>query len=121
MVYISHGVAPLIGYLCGYMAKKQEQARVVDMKTGEVKQTGRCWGIWGDVPLKTLGVFEVDPEAWDTFHAFLRKFNNSSFLASLPRGQSAWVWLDGEEFVRAALCDLPGVRVKWLHDEVLDD
>jgi hypothetical protein len=45
------GTARLLQYLCKYVAKRQPARHPIDPETGEISNTGRMWGAWGEVPL----------------------------------------------------------------------
>lgn len=46
-----HSRIALMSYMAKYMCKA---GRGVDRSTGEIMETGRTWGIWGDIPERVL-------------------------------------------------------------------
>lgn len=53
------GVGKLMRYLVKYVGK-DDQSRLIDLETGEVLQTGRMWGTFGEVPSSVVAMFTLD-------------------------------------------------------------
>lgn len=58
----------LLGYLLSEMGKVSQE-RHVDPETGEILETGRAWGVVGDVPKGPATVSSLTQAAWDEFVA----------------------------------------------------
>lgn len=95
-------VGRLMRYLVKYLGKTGEW---VDPETGEVRETGRCWGEWGDLPTAVLGRVLFGAIAWDNFLSRIREWGSASpYLRSLDLATAgALIFGDGGELLEIAL------------------
>lgn len=87
------GLARLMGYLAKYMAKEFD-VRLVDLATGEIIGTGRCWGKWGLLPCRVLAVFEFGWREYILLTRRVRRWGRGSrYLSRVTASWSGWLLL----------------------------
>lgn len=95
-----NGRRRLMNYLAKYVAKSGQW---IDHETGETVETGRCWGVCGDVPVLDLGA--VTFETRDSYCQFIRRQRRhgrgSRYLAQLTVRRAGFlVFGEGRDLVQ---------------------
>jgi len=115
----------LLSYLSKYMGKiwmiggagvgRTKSGKAFDKRTGEVLNTGRCWGTWGDVPTRTIATFSMDVLAYERFTENIRAKGAATGSWYQSHINSNWdsfqLWGDGQEMLDDLLAGIEGVRI----------
>jgi hypothetical protein len=96
----ARGVAPLMAYLSKYICKT---VAPLDPNTGEVINTGRIWGKWGEVDQEVLATGSIiGDQSWLNLISHVRCSNDrSQFLSTLHHDQPGFtVYGDPEQVAK---------------------